>query len=352
MPETTGMLLGKFMPPHLGHQYLVDFARHYCDRLTVLVCSIPTEPIPGELRYEWMRRMFPDCDVVHVTELLPQEPADAADFWDQWRTAIRRHIPAPTYVFASEPYGERLAAELDACFVPVDISRELVSVSATALRNDPIANWRYLPAEVRPYYVKRVCVFGPESTGKTTLARALAEHFDTVWVHEYARPLLDRKGGVCDFDDLERIARGQTAAEEALAHQANRVLFTDTDPLTTTIWAEVLFGKIPPLVEQLSDAHTYDLYLLCDVDVPWVDDDQRFLSSPTDRRAFFERCRAALDARHRPYVRVHGTWETRLETAISSVDALLTRRPSGGDDSPPGHGPGKLNDEDCSANPA
>jgi HTH-type transcriptional regulator, transcriptional repressor of NAD biosynthesis genes len=71
---TTGMILGKFMPPHLGHQCLVDFARNYVDNLTVLGCSIQSEPIPGDLRYRWMREMFPDVNVVHVTDENPQEP--------------------------------------------------------------------------------------------------------------------------------------------------------------------------------------------------------------------------------------------------------------------------------------
>src|SRR5687768_14796348 len=211
---TTGMLLGKFLPPHLGHQYLVDFARHYVDELIVLVCTLAREPIPGGLRFRWMREMFPQANVrlVHVTDDLPQEPADHPQFWDVWRGVVRRYIPegsGPDYVFASESYGYKLAEVLGATFIPVDPSRQLVPVSGTAIRTDPMANWKYLPAAVRPYFVRRVCLFGPESTGKTTLAARLAEHFDTVWVSEHARPLLDPKAGVCEESDIPRIARGQ-----------------------------------------------------------------------------------------------------------------------------------------------
>src|SRR5204863_4000120 len=86
----SGLLLGKFLPPHLGHCYLADFARNFVDRLTILVCSIAAEPIPGRLRYQWMRELFAaDCDVVHVTEELPQEPADHPDFWPIWTRALR-----------------------------------------------------------------------------------------------------------------------------------------------------------------------------------------------------------------------------------------------------------------------
>lgn len=316
------MILGKFMPPHLGHVFAVEFARRFADPLTVLVCSLDREPIPGRSRFEWMRELFPSCDVRHVTDDLPQEPADHPDFWVIWRSVVLANTPAPPrYVFASEQYGFKLAEVLGAQFIPVDIARSLVPVSGTAIRTQPMANWQYLPACVRPHFVKRVCVFGPESTGKTTLARDLATHFRTVWVAEFARGLLDHKNGQCDPADIELIARGQPAAEDALARHANRVLFCDTDVLTTTIWADELFGRCPEWVRSLADQRTYDLYLLLDVDVPWVDDRQRYL--PHRRREFFEKCEAALRRCGRPYVVLRGGWNERFEAAVRATERLL-----------------------------
>jgi HTH-type transcriptional regulator, transcriptional repressor of NAD biosynthesis genes len=318
----TGMVLGKFLPPHLGHLYLIDFAKHYCEELTVLVCSIEREPIPGVLRFEWMKRLCPDVRLVHVTDEVPQEPSEHPEFWPIWQELIRRHIPeGPDYVFASEPYGATLAEVLGASFVPVDIARELVPVSGTAVRDDPMTHWAYIPDVVRPYFVRRVCLFGPESTGKTTLTKELAAHYQTVAVHEYARPLLEPKMGVCDYDDIERIARGQRAAEEALARQANRVMFCDTDLLTTTIWSDVLFGRCPQGILDEAERRSYDLYLLMDIDIPWVDDAQRYL--PHEREAFMGRCREALARRNRPYVLISGSFEERFERARAAVDRLL-----------------------------
>jgi NadR type nicotinamide-nucleotide adenylyltransferase len=318
------MILGKFMPPHLGHVYLADFARNFCDRLTILVCSIAREPIPGVLRYQWMREMFPDCDVIHIQEELPQEPCEHPQFWPLWTAAIRRAIPTgPHFVFASEPYGQQLADVLGAKFMPVDIARDLVPISATAIRENPLANWRYIPPAVRPHYVKRICIFGPESTGKSTLARQLAEHFQTVYASEYARPLLDLKAGHCDPADFPFIARGQLACEDALARQANRVLFCDTDLLTTTIWHERLVGPCPTWLLEQAAARAYDLYLLLDIDVPWVNDGQRFFSSPADRRTFFEACENTLKSHGKRYVIIRGNWEERLAHAIGEVNALL-----------------------------
>lgn len=319
---TTGMLLGKFLPPHLGHVYLVEFACRYVDQLTVVVCTLQRESIPGSLRFEWMRELFPFVNVVHLTDELPQEPAEHPDFWALWKASLERVLPArPDCVFASEDYGLRLAEVLGGTFVPVDRSRAAMPVSGSAIREDPMTHWEYLPRPVRPYFLKRVCIYGPESTGKTTLARRLARHFETVWVPEYARTLIEAQGGHVAYEDMDRIARGQVASEEALARSANRVLFADTDALTTCIWSDTLFGRCPPQVAELAKKSSYDLYLLLDVDVPWVEDVARYL--PENRDAFFARCREELEIRDRRYLHLSGHWDERFELARRAVDALL-----------------------------
>jgi NadR type nicotinamide-nucleotide adenylyltransferase len=319
-----GLLLGKFLPPHRGHQYLVDFARTYCERVTILVCTRSDEPIPGHLRFQWMRELFPDQDVVHVTEDLPQEPAEHPRFWDIWGDLCRRACPTPIdLVFASEDYGWRLAQELEARFVPVDQARALVPISGTRVRADPMGCWDYLPEPTRPYFLRRVCLFGPESTGKSVLAQDLARHYHTCFVSEYARGLLDHQGGRCDPEDIPRIVRGQIASEEALARQANRLLFCDTDPLTSLIWSEWLFGDCPQWIRDVAARRAYPLTLLLDVDVPWVDDQQRFFQN--QRQAFFDRCREALEAHARPYVVIRGDWGARMRAACAAVEGLRNR---------------------------
>lgn len=321
------MIIGKFMPPHRGHQLLVDFARHYAAEVTVLVCSIAREPIAGTLRYQWMREMFGNTQgvrVVHVDDELPQEPAEHPDFWRIWREVIRREARGDIdYVFASEAYGHRLAREVGASFVNVDQQRVLAPISGTQLRENPMKHWAMLPEVVRPYFAKRVCVFGPESSGKSTLVRELATHFQTVYAWEYARPLLDPKGGQCDYDDIARIARGQKAIEQAMARHANRVLFCDTNLLLTTIWSDVLFGCCPREVEVAAAKQQYDLTLLLGVDVPWVNDNQRYFPNQVDRESFFARCRERLDEQRRPYVVIEGDWDARFESAVAAVNQLL-----------------------------
>ena len=145
----------------------------------------------------------------------------------------------------------------------------------------------------------------------------------TVYVEEYARGLLDFKDGRCDYEDIEKIAYGHRASERALARQANKILFSDTDLLTTTIWSNALFGTCPEWIYEAAEEITYDLYLVTDIDVPWVDDNQRFFSEEKQRQDFLERCLQALEQRNRPYIMLSGTWEQRLSKAISAVEAIL-----------------------------
>ena len=318
----TGMILGKFLPPHRGHTYLVNFARNYVDDLVVVVGTLKNESIPGELRHRWMAELFPDIHVAHLTDENPQHPNEHPDFWNIWRESLKAVLPWKlNVVFASEAYGVRLARELDAEYVPVDPSREIMPVSGTAIRTDPWRHWQFLPDPVRAHYAIRVCVFGPESTGKSILAMKLAQRYQTVFVPEYARTLLELKRGELTQADIPRIARGQISSEDALARNCNRVLFCDTDVLATKIWSETLYGSCPNWIADEADKRICDLYLVTDVDVPWVKDSVRYL--PNDRRTFLDSCVRALEGRGRRYVQLSGNWDQRLERAYSAVDQLL-----------------------------
>jgi NadR type nicotinamide-nucleotide adenylyltransferase len=326
---TRGLVLGKFLPPHAGHVYLCEVARRWVDELTIVVGTLRAEPIAGEQRVAWMRELFPFDRVVHLTDENPQDPSEHPDFWAIWKASLERLLPVqPDLVFASDAYGAKLADVLGARFVPVDPLRATFPVSGTAIRADPMAHWRHVPRCVRPHFARRVSILGPESTGKTTLAKALADAFETVWVPEWARAMLEHRGGSLEDLDWSEIVRGQIASEDALARDANRVLVCDTDPLVTTVWAETLLGACPPALVRAAAARRYDLTLLTAADVPWVADTVRYL--PDGGRQFFERCEERLREAGRLYVVLRGNWSERTAAATSEIRSLLGRRVTSG----------------------
>ena len=169
--------------------------------------------------------------------------------------------------------------------------------------------------------ILKVCIFGPESTGKSTLTEKLARHFNTCFVPEYAKTLIEQKAGEIGPEDIPLIARGQMESEDRLLPQANRVLFCDTDLITTTIWSDWLFGSCPAWIKEEANKRRYDLYLLTDIDTPWIADIHRYL--PEKRDKFLKRCQNELDNRAINYVKINGPWEERFTLAAQAIDDLL-----------------------------
>lgn len=320
MSAARGFVLGKFMPPHNGHVLLCDFAQRQVQELTILVCSLPDDEIPGGLRAQWMRDLFPQARVLWCNEVLPQQPEDdPANFWPIWRDVVRRHHPEPIdVVFASEAYGARLAEEVGARFIPCDPTRAAVPISGTAIRSKPLAHWRYLPDVVRQHFVRRVCVFGPESSGKTTLANALAGHLDDVLAPEYGRTYTEVFGLELGETDLIRIAEGQMALSAAGRRLARRVVIEDTDAVLTGVWSQMLLGARSLWFDRAFEPA--DLYLLCDVDFPWVDDGTRYFPDAVQRHRFFDLCERALIDLSAPYRVMRGDPAQRLAQALAAIN--------------------------------
>ena len=321
-PVTTrGFLLGNFMPPHAGHVALCGMAATLVDELTVMVCTLESEPLPGGLRAAWMRGLLPGVNVVHHDQDLPQEPGDHPDFWPIWRRAIKTAHPEPIdYVFGSEPDVARLAEELGARPVPVDLGRRAFPISSSEIRDDPAGNWRHIPGRVRPWYQKRVVIFGAESVGKSSLADRLAESHDGPVVAEYGRIYEGTRGdGPWSAPELIELARRHEAHRAAIAPWGGPVLIEDTDPLLTGVWAQMLIGERVPELEARPMA---DLYLLLDADVPFVQDGIRYFADGGGRRRFQALCEAMLDRIGARFERITGGWDERDRQALAAVERL------------------------------
>ncbi|MFA6957318.1 MAG: AAA family ATPase [Thermoanaerobaculia bacterium] len=315
---TTGLILGKFMPPHAGHLRLIDEARRRVDELVILVCSLEQEPIPGALRAEWMREIAPDARVIHVTDENPSRPEEHPEFWALWTATIRRSAPGPIdLVFAGEGYGEELARRLDARSIVVE--REGSGLpSATEIRERPLTHWDQIAIPARPHFAFRVVLTGSECVGKTTLAHELARELDTVCGDEFGREYVDALGRFPDASDVEPIARGQMANQDRALRAANRIAIFDTDLVSTCVYAEHYYGSCPDWVTEESIRRRADLYLLLHIDVPWVPDPPN-RDRGHMRAAMQQLFRDALSARGIEWVDVRGSWEERKRAALEAI---------------------------------
>jgi HTH-type transcriptional regulator, transcriptional repressor of NAD biosynthesis genes len=289
-----GLVVGKFSPLHRGHELLIETALADCDELFIISYSKPELPGCEPARREaWLAELFPSARrlVVGNTSLaVPPVPDN-----DDPPVAHRRFVGALCWtclgttidvVYTSEDYGEPFARELTAYFrgrapgppavehVAVDPARARVPISASRIRADVHGMREWLSPAVYASFVQRIGILGGESSGKTTLAEALARACGTAWVPEYGRALWEERGGALRFDDLLAIARRQIADEDAAVRRANRFLFCDSTPLTTLFYCRDLFDRADPALERLS-ARPYDLIVLCAPDFPFVQDGTR-----------------------------------------------------------------------------
>ncbi|MEQ9366876.1 MAG: AAA family ATPase [Leptospirales bacterium] len=356
-----GLIIGKFMPFHEGHRHLIDSARARVGELHVLVCTLSREIIPGEIRYQWLRKHYaqdPGVHVHHNTDENPQEPHEDPDFWRIWRTSIRRFFspefdrPLPETLFSSETYGDELARVLGIRHETIDLKRLAVPTSGTAIRNAPYRLRARLPEITRPYFIKKIVVTGPESCGKTTLAARLAAHYGSPWCHEYAREFLEARRIPVDelkAEHIPEIARGQAALEDRMTLESARensgLLILDTDLIVTKIYARHYFGTCPEWIQRAARerAAKYDLQLLLTPEAPWVPDQLRNLN---DMRAemfhIFERelrehaapfrvlplpadLPEGRDASHgsNPDASLESRFRSRFEEAVRLIDAAL-----------------------------
>ncbi|OKK14631.1 transcriptional regulator [Streptomyces sp. CB00455] len=339
-----GLVLGKFYPPHAGHHHLVRTAQERCERLTVLVCAASVESVPLADRVAWMREAHPGAEVVGAVDDIPVDLNDPA-VWEAHMAVFREAVAGPVdAVFTSEAYGAELARRFGAEEVCVDPGRSRFPVSGTAVRADPVACWDFLGPAVRAALTRRVVVLGAESTGTTTLSRALAAHYrqrggvwaGTRWVAEYGRRYSEEKLAAARAADpaatwadisfasheFPVIARRQDAEEERAARRGSPVLVCDTDSFATGIWHERYTGGRSEEVEKTAALTPRHLYLLTDdADVPFEDDGLR--DGPHLRPWMTGRFREELERTGRRFLVVRGSREERLAAAVAAVDALL-----------------------------
>jgi NadR type nicotinamide-nucleotide adenylyltransferase len=185
--------------------------------------------------------------------------------------------------------------------------------------------------------IKKIVIIGPESTGKSTLCKQLAEHFETTWCPEYAREFLLSNGKNYDYDDLLTIAKGQLTLEDeyTTAMEKNSLplledggslpLFIDTDMYVMKVWCEFVFEKCHPFILHEIIKRKYNLYLLCNVDIPWVKDELREYPDLETRKRLYRNYKDIMINQSVPWINISGNNDERLLKAINAVDELLKK---------------------------
>jgi len=170
----------------------------------------------------------------------------------------------------------------------------------------------------------RIAIVGPESTGKSTISEQLANHYQTVWVPEYARGYCEKLTAPCTWEDEINMFRGQLELEEQMAANANRLLICDTTFITVKIWSDHMFGSAPQEVLDKLPQHSYDLYLLMNIDLPWEEDPLR--DFPDMREHFMEVWHTELRSLNANYSLISGSDVERLQNAIQCIDSFMINK--------------------------
>lgn len=306
--QRVGVIFGKFYPVHTGHINMIYEAFSKVDLLHVVVCTDTDRDLKlfqeskmkrmptNQDRLRWMQQIFKyqqkQIFIHHLNEEgIPSYP----NGWEAWAERVKALFEQknihPTMVFSSEvqdkaPYEKYLDLEV----VLVDPARERFNVSATKIRNNPFQYWRFIPKEVRPFFVKTIAILGGESSGKSVLVSKLANVFNTTSAWEYGREFVfEQLGGdeqAMQYSDYPQMALGhQRYVDYAMKH-AHKVAFIDTDYITTQAFCIQYEGKAHPFLDSMIREYPFDVTILLSNNTKWVDDGLRSLGSQKQRQRF------------------------------------------------------------------
>ena len=316
-----GLVFGAFRPFHLGHDALIRFAQSNCDKLYVLLCFSDDDPIPGKNRLNWLLDTYKnDLDIeIRITDIqLPLVPYSSKMVSRVWAQYLKEIFPDVTHLFSSERYGTFTAEFMGIEHMLFDTDRQTFFVSGTKIRNHPFVYWSYLPDIVKPYFVKRICICGTESTGKSVMTEKLAKRFHTVFVPEWGRTICPTTEE-CTPEMIKKIAEAHAKDINEKINQANKVLFSDTDLNTTKMYSFFLFDKIPTFDKWVEDTGRFDLHIFMENDAPYIQDGTRLNQKRRDELRDYhydflvsQGCNVQI---------VNGSdWDVRYEKACRIID--------------------------------
>lgn len=283
--------------------------------------------IPLHVRANWIRQLYPNATVIEAWDG-PHETGHSERIKKINEDYIISHIREPlSAIYSSEWYGEHMSSTLHIQNRVVDIERKQIPISGTKVREDIQASKRYLDPLVyaslmQNKNIKKIVFLGAESTGKSTLAEALAKKYKTVWMPEYGREYWEKNqiDKRLTKEQLVELAEGHLEREEKMLTKANKYIFVDTNAITTLMFSNYYHGEThPKLIEIAKECESrYDYYFLCDIDIPYNDDNGN-RSGEVQRKKFQKQIIEDLETRHIPYTIVRGTVRERIKIVENTL---------------------------------
>lgn len=336
---TTGLAIGKFWPPHLGHHHLIQTLSSRCSRVVVIVCASSTQLPTGRDRALWLQTVHPGAEIVVVDDFCAWHHPDACpeDCSRAWANRVLElRLGSIDEVATSEPYGVRFSECLGASHFEVDAPRLTYPVSSSQIRVDLSHHWIFLHRVVRAGLTRKVVVLGAESTGTTTLASDLSSRFGSPCVAEAGRlvswDLFARNGNDMDRvkwteNDFWQIVdhqmwmeqRAVDAIIDEMPGELGPWIVGDTDTLATVAWWERYLGTPADSLRRFAESRTADLYLLTDPDGVDFDDSDPLRDGRSVRQGMHGRFIELLEGAGRPWQLVSGDREERVATALHAI---------------------------------
>lgn len=331
MKYKNSLVLGKMYPVTKGHLYLIDTALSQSEMVHVIITHNPSQSIPGEVRFEALKLCYDKVTNIKIycvsDENLPAydyECETLDEFYSYWIPLVYSQVDALDAVFTSEKYGDDFARYLGVEHVLVDQERKSVPISGTMVRNNPFKNWEFIPQSMRPFFVKRIAIMGPESVGKSTLTKNVSNNLGTNFVPEYGRLVYEINNSVT-IDDFIPISKGRQEIEDWMIKYSKKYIICDTEDITTYLFSKMYcpdeYKKVEPyFLNVLKTKPKYDLYILLKPDCEGVQDGTRnFLEERMDH---YEVIKSELINRGCNFVEVDGDWDERYKESLRLINEL------------------------------
>ena len=334
-----GMYGGSFDPLHIGHIHDMIRAASMCEELYIMISWCEgRESTSKELRYRWIynnTKHLPNVKILFVKDkAVSKEEYNTDYYWENGAKDIKNAIgkPIDAVFCGSDYYGTN---RFESLYCPesevIYFDRAEVPISSTEIRFDVYENWQYIPPICRPHYVKRVLVVGGESTGKSTLVQNLSIAYNTNYVREIGRDTCEIAGGeeYMDVNDLYENFLRQKTEEIMQSYHSNKLLFIDTDALTTKFYTQFLLNnqneidKCNALADAITDINKFDLVLFLEPTVEFVQDGTRSEKIAEDRKKYSDQIKELFNAHGIQYYCLSGDYLDRFNEAKKLIKDLF-----------------------------